>query len=139
MTDVRRARREAEKAAREALSGTLVGVAGDLGAALAGQQEATAAVQTARAKGEVIIEAANREAAAVVEAAVVEASAAGETYTAAWDAAKDAGWTPAQLRSMGYSKPPAARKTAPRTSQTNVGSTGGESPEPGGATAAAVA
>lgn len=63
---------------------------------------------------ESIIEAARREAAAVVEAAEAEASAAGETYTAAWNAAKDAGWTPAQLRSMGYSKPPASRKTAPR-------------------------
>lgn len=139
MADVKRARREAEKAARDALSGTLVGAAGDLGAALAGQQEAAEAVQTARAKGEAIIEAARREAAAVVEAAVVEASAAGESYTAAWNAAKDAGWTPAQLRSMGYSKPPATRKTAPRTSTAGVASTAGEPPEPGDAAAAAVA
>lgn len=139
MVDVKRARREAEKAAREALSGTLVGVAGDLGAALAGQQEATAAVQTAHAKGESIIEAARREAAAVVQAAEVEASAAGESYTAAWNAAKDAGWTPAQLRSMGYSKPPASRKTAPRTSTGDVERAAGEAAEPSGPAAAAVA
>jgi hypothetical protein len=75
----------------------------------------------------------------VVQAAEAEASAAGETYTAAWNAAKDAGWTPAQLRSMGYSKPPASRKTAPRTSTADVASTPGEAAEPSGPTAAAVA
>ncbi len=108
-------------------------VAGDLGAALASQQEATAAVHTARTKGESIIEAARREAAAVVQAAEAEASAAGETYTAAWNAAKDAGWTPAQLRTMDYTKPPAARKTAPRTSAAD------EAAAPGGPATAALA
>ena len=44
-----------------------------------------------------------------VAAAEAEAGEAGEAYAAAWNAGKDAGWSPAQLRAMGYAKPPTAR------------------------------
>ena len=116
MVDSRKARRNAEKAAREALSGTLVGVAGDLGAAMAAREEAANIIGAAQTKAEAILATARREAAAVIEAAEGEAVTAREAYATAWTAAKDAGWTPAQLRSMGYDKPPTARKnTATRT------------------------
>ncbi len=130
MADARRARREAEKAARDALSGTLVGVAGDLGAAAAGQQDAAVTVDVARAKAATIVEAARREAAAVIAFAEHEEAAAAQTYAAAWSAARDAGWTPAQLRSMGYGKPPTSRKAAIRPSATGTGNTETAASEP---------
>lgn len=58
--------------------------------------------------------AARREAAELIKTAENDAAAASDTYASAWTAAKDAGWTPAQLRSMGYDKPPATRKRAGR-------------------------
>lgn len=112
MTDVRRARREAEKVAREALNGTLVDKAGELGVALAGQADAAANVAAARVKAEAIIEAAQAEGAALVAAAQAEAGEAGKAYAAAWNAGKDAGWSPAQLRAMGYAKPSSRRGSA---------------------------
>ncbi len=113
MADVRRARREAEKAAREALSGTLVDKAGELGVALAGQNEASENVTEARSKARALVEAAQAEGEALVAAAEAEAGKADEVYAAAWNAGKDAGWSPAQLRAMGYAKPPVARRSAP--------------------------
>lgn len=110
MADVRRVRRDAEKAAREALSGTLVDKAGALGVALAGQAEATETVTTARAKAATLIEAAHAEGAALITSAQADASTADDAYAAAWNASKQAGWTPAQLRAMGYPKPPAGRR-----------------------------
>jgi hypothetical protein len=61
MADVRTARRNAEKAARDALAGTLVGAAGELGVARATQQEATADVDAAAEKGRQLVEAARLE------------------------------------------------------------------------------
>lgn len=113
MTDVRRVRREAEKTARDALSGTLVDKAGELGVALAGQADAAENVAAARAKAQAIVEAAQAEGAALVAAAEAEAGKAGEAYAAAWSAGKDAGWAPAQLRAMGYAKPPPSRRGPP--------------------------
>ena len=139
MADVKRARREAEKAAREALSGTLVGVAGDLGAALAGQHEAADTVQAARVKAEGIIEAARREATALIEDAERDAATAAETYAAAWAAAKQAGWTPAQLRAMGYDKPPTPRKPTPRDVAGHHSAAGTTPTDPGQTPAADVA
>lgn len=69
MADVRRVRREAEKVAREALSGTLVDSAGALGVALAGRTEAARNVAAARAKATAIVEAAQAEGAALVATA----------------------------------------------------------------------
>ena len=108
MTDAQRARRDAEKAAREALNGTLVDKAGELGVALAAQAEAADAVTAGRAKATALLDAAHADGAALISAAQAKAAQAHATYAAAWHASKDAGWTPAQLRSMGYTKPPAA-------------------------------
>ena len=113
MADVRRARRDAEKAALEALSGTLVEAAGELGVALAGQAEAADNVAAARAKAKTLVEAAEVEGAALIATAEAEAAKADDTYAVAWHASKDAGWNPVQLRGMGYARPPAARRGTP--------------------------
>ena len=113
MADVRRARREAEKAAREALSGTLVEQAGELGVALAGQAEAAENVAAARAKAKALVDVAHAEGAALIAAADLDAVRADDTYAAVWHASRDAGWNPVQLRTMGYAKPPITRRTTP--------------------------
>jgi len=104
----------AEKAAKEALGTTLVDAAGDLGAAHAEQQAAANVVQTAKDRADEIRRAAETEAATVIADAEQHVTTANTTYAAAWNAAKSAGWTPAQLRSMGYTKPPT--HPTPRTS-----------------------
>src|SRR5450759_4682287 len=96
MADVRTARRNAEKAARDALAGTLVGAAGELGAARATQQEAGAGVAAAAEKGRQVVE-------------------ADTGYASAWQGARDAGWAPAQLRGMGYPAPTASASARRRT------------------------
>src|SRR5689334_2310789 len=110
MDDARRARRDAEKAALVALNGTLVSAAGALGVARAEREHAKATVETARVRATEILEAAHYEAATVVAAAEDEARVASEAYSASWYAAKEAGWSPAQLRSMGYVKPSIVRR-----------------------------
>ncbi len=69
MTDVRRARQEAKKAAPEVLSGTLANRAGELGVALAGWVDAAKNVAAARATAQGAVEAAQAEGPAVVAAA----------------------------------------------------------------------
>jgi len=110
MADTRKARREAEKAAKETLGTTLVDAAGDLGAAHAEQQAAAELVQAAKNKADEIRRSAETEAAAVIAVAEQQVTTASTTYAAAWNAAKTAGWTPAQLRTMGYTKPPTQRR-----------------------------
>ena len=110
MADVRTARRNAEKAARDALAGTLVGAAGELGAARATQQEAGAGVAAAAEKGRQVVEAAQLvEAAALLDRAQAQVAETDTGYASAWQGARDAGWAPAQLRGMGYPAPPALR------------------------------
>lgn len=115
MADLRKARREAEKTARDALSGTLVGTAGELGVAQAAQKDAAESISVARAKAAAIVAAAKREADAVIAAAEVESRNADKTYADTWHAAKNAGWSATQLRGMGYNKAPAQRKTTDRS------------------------
>jgi len=112
MADTRKARRDAEKAAKETLGTTLVDAAGDLGAAHAEQQAAAEVVQAAKNKADEIRRAAETEAAAVIADAAQQVTTANTTYAAAWNAAKTAGWTPAQLRTMGYTKPPTQRRAS---------------------------
>lgn len=69
MADARKARRDAEKVARDALSGTLVGTAGDLGVAHAARQDAPTEIETATKRGQEIVAAAQSEAATLVSAA----------------------------------------------------------------------
>ncbi|MDT0262438.1 hypothetical protein [Jatrophihabitans lederbergiae] len=68
---------------------------------------------TARAKAKALVEAAQAEGDALITAAQAGASKADEAYAEAWNASKDAGWAPAQLRAMGYAKPPVGRRPAP--------------------------
>lgn len=108
MADVRKARRHAEKAARDALSGTLVGTAGDLGVAHAARQDAQTEIETATKRGQEIVAAAT-----LVKEAEDSAGEALTAYATAWTAARDAGWSQAQLKSMGYEKASVSRKTKP--------------------------
>jgi hypothetical protein len=57
------------------------------------------------------VQAAEAEAAALRERAQAEVATADAGYAGAWQAARDAGWTPALLRGMGYSQPAVARPT----------------------------
>jgi hypothetical protein len=115
MADVRTARRNAEKAARDALAGTLVGAAGELGVARATQQEAGAGVEAAAERGRQLLEAAQLEAAALLDRAQAQVAEADTGYASAWQNARDAGWTPAQLRGwvMPFLRPPHRPGVAP--------------------------
>ena len=97
MADARTARRTAEKLARDALGGTLLGAAGELGVALARRAEAAGTIAAA----------ADERAREIVRAAEADTG-----YAAAWRAATTAGWAPAQLRGMGYPRPSTPRRRA---------------------------
>ena len=129
MADARSARRSAEKVAREALAGCMVGAAGELGVAQGRRQEAADAVAFAAEAGQRLVQAAQIEAAALRERAQAEVAAADAGYAGAWQAARDAGWTPALLRGMGYSQPAATRLARRPADSATVG-------EPSPATAA---
>jgi len=86
-----------------------VGAAGELGVAHARRQEAADAVAAAAAAGRGLVQAAEAEAAALRDRAQAEVATAAAGYAGAWQSARDAGWTPALLRGMGYSQPSAAR------------------------------
>ena len=107
MADLRTARRTAEKLAHAALSGTLLGAAGELGVALASRAEAAEAIATAAERAREIVRATEAEAVAVVARARQEATEADTGYAAALRATTTAGWAPAQLRGMCYPPPPA--------------------------------
>ncbi len=111
MADVRKARRDAEKAALDVLAGTMVGAAGALGEARAAQQEAADTVAAAAVKAADILAAAKVQADSVTAAAEAHVVAAAEGYADAYTAARDAGWTPVQLKTMGYEKPATGRRT----------------------------
>src|SRR5664279_2226225 len=119
MADLRTARRTAEQLARDALGGTLLGAAGELGVALARRAEAAEAIATAAERAREIVRAPEAEAAAVVDRARQEATEADTGYAAAWRAATTAGWAPAQLRGMGYPRPvtPRRRAAAPASAE----------------------
>jgi hypothetical protein len=113
MADLRTARRTAEQLARDALGGTLLGAAGELGVALARRAEAAGTIAAAAdERAREIVRAAEAEAAAVVDRARQEATEADTGYAAAWRAATAAGWAPAQLRGMGYPRPSTPRRRA---------------------------
>ena len=115
MADLRTARRTAEQLARDALGGTLLGAAGELGVALARRAEAAEAIAAAAERAREIVRAAEAEAAAVVDRARQEATEADTGYAAAWRAATTVGWASAQLRGMGYPAPTASASARRRT------------------------
>ena len=67
MADLRTARRTAEQLARDALGGTLLGAAGELGVAQARRAEAAGTIAAAAENARGIVRAAEAEAAAVVD------------------------------------------------------------------------
>ncbi len=83
MADARSARRSAEKVAREALAGTLVGAAGELGVAQACRQEAADAVAEAEGAGRRLVQAAEAEVTALRDRAQAEVATADAGYSGA--------------------------------------------------------
>src|SRR5450759_1563021 len=124
MADLRTARRTAEQLARDALGGTLLGAAGELGVALARRAEAAGTIAAAAERAREIVRAAEAEAAAVVDRARQEATEA-DTGCAAWaipGRPHPAGGRPPRHRPSRYPAPstppprrapssPAARRT----------------------------
>jgi hypothetical protein len=102
-------RRQAEQAARELL-GTRVAAVGDLADAARRRAGATEDVTAARSRADELVRAARRDGDALVEQARADEVAAGGVYAAAFQAAVDAGWTPAQLNELGYLTPPRRRE-----------------------------
>lgn len=123
MGDVEKARRAAERAAREALQATYVSAVGDLGVATAQDAEAQRGVETAQNTARQLIDNARTESAALIEAARRVAATTASSYAEAHSAAIEVGWTPTQLRDMGYPSPTrrgkaAYEKSVPRASAT---------------------
>lgn len=115
MADAGKARRDAERTAEEALRGTLISAAGELGVARAGQLDAAEKVQRAVSKAAAVMAAAQAKADAIIAAADPDVTAADQTYATAWQHAKDAGWAPAQLTDMGYEPPTTTRRPTNKT------------------------
>ena len=118
MADVKKARKAAEKAALDALSGTLVGSAGDLGAALAAQQDAIESIKAAHRKADALLEAARREGDQLIAAAEEAAATAATEFAQAWQKAARLGglrrsyarWdTPRRHRQRAARRPSRAR------------------------------
>lgn len=112
MADKRAARRDATQAARKLLQGTLLAAAADLGEAHAGLAQARDGIDAAAARGRELVRQAHEAADRLVAAAREDVAEVEQAYTARWRAALDAGWTPAQLREMGYTAPPSRRRAA---------------------------
>lgn len=104
-TTARHVRKTAEKAALDALAGDMVAVIGDLAVATADVSSATDAVSVAAMRAQELVAAATREGEALVAAAGAGVDEALDIYARNWARAKAAGWSPAQLRSMGYDQP----------------------------------
>lgn len=125
--DVKKVRRAAEDAAREALAGTLVGAAGELGVAQAEHDRVKAGADAVEQRAAEIMAAATAEAdklRAAHTAAVEDADAA---YGKAWQTARDAGWSNTQLAGMGYRRPTASRRTRRAADQAEPAAGGGTS------------
>ena len=111
MVDAKKARKAAEDAAREALAGTLVGAAGELGVAQAEHERVTAGQQAVEQKAAEIMAAATAEVDKLRAAHTAAVEQADQAYAEAWQAARDAGWSNAQLSGMGYRRPTGTRRT----------------------------
>lgn len=108
--DSRKARREAERAARDRLGNDLIAVVGDLGVALALHSDAESRVEGVRAEATAHVEKAKLEAKTMVEAAQAAVRDAEQEYRSTYDRALEAGWSNGKLKDMGY---PAPRRTRP--------------------------
>lgn len=108
-----RARRRAEATAHELLNGTLIGSAGDLGVISSERDAAELAISDAEQQAQQIRDDADKRAQELIDVARERAAAVENRYADAWRAARATGWSPAQLRGMGYRRPP---RTATRDS-----------------------
>lgn len=109
MVDKRNIRRDAERKAREALGGDLVTTVGDLAMATAERSDASDTVDAARTRGEELIAAAKQQADKLVTDAQESLDSVEARYGKSYTAAREAGWTTTQLKSLGYTRP-ATRK-----------------------------
>ncbi|MEH1124777.1 hypothetical protein [Micromonospora sp. CPCC 206061] len=107
-----RGRRDAEKRARELLSGKVAFI-GDVGQAAAERVAAQEGVQAARERARELIEQARREGDRLIEQARSRVSDADAGYAEAFRRAVQEGWSAAMLTAMGYAAPPRpARRVA---------------------------
>ena len=111
MTDAREARRAAEKAARDRLAGPLINAAGELGVAAAQRQTAAAHVAQVQQRAREHVQRAQQEAEQMLADAHAQVTAADTEYRRAHTAALTAGWSAGALHDMGYTAPPAAKRT----------------------------
>ena len=115
MTDAREARRAAEKTARDRLAGPLISAAGELGVAVAQRQTAVADVAEVQQRAREHVQRAQQEADQMLTAARARVTAADTEYRRAHAAALTAGWSTGALHDMGYTAPPAAKRSRTRT------------------------
>lgn len=109
--DSRNSRRAAEKATR-ALLHTRAAVVGDLAVAGALRTTAEERLTAAAGGGQALIEAGHAQAAQLLTDAQTALDNAHTSYAATQTAAVDAGWQPAELRSLGYPAPNSRRRRA---------------------------
>lgn len=113
--DAREARRAAEKAAKEQLQQTLVGVVGDLGVAHAQRVDASTGVTDAAQQGRELVKQAEARAAELTATAKEAVEQAEADYVAAFEGAVTAGWSAGTLAGMGYDRPGKTRRVGSKT------------------------
>lgn len=103
--DAREARRAAEKAAKEQLANSLIGLVGDLGVSHAKQGTYRDAIGDAEKEAKRLIEEAQAKGAELVKNAREAAEAADADYASTHAKAVAAGWTAENLANIGYPSP----------------------------------
>jgi hypothetical protein len=131
MADKRAARRDATQAARKLLQGTLLAAAADLGEAHAGLAQARDGIEAAAARGQELVRQAHEAADRLVAAAREHVAEVEQSYASQWRTAVDAGWTPAQLREMGYTAPASRRRATGTRRSTGEPADDGDPSGPG--------
>jgi hypothetical protein len=110
-----RGRRDAERRARELLSGKVAFI-GDVGQAAAERAASQEGVEAARERARVLVEQARRDGDRLIEQARSRVSDADAGYAEAFQRAVREGWSPAMLTAMGYAAPPRTGRRAARSS-----------------------
>ena len=109
MAEKRNIRRDAERKAREALSGDLVTTVGDLAVAVAERVDTAASLEHAHQRGEQILATAKEQADTIAADAQKAVDALEQTYNEKYAAARTAGWSTTQLTALGYTRPTGRR------------------------------
>lgn len=112
--DARTARQAAQRAARALVAGRTSTV-GDLAARHAELQAALGGIEAARAQGAELVQAARQQAQQLLDTAEQHADTRRTVVQAAHQAARDAGWTSADLTALGLGPPvaPGPRRAQP--------------------------